>query len=577
MGQPTCRRIMLLPQDGGSDGDDSITQDYTTDDAGSDDSCESDTSSVDVEREEGLRRLVERLGMWGADMEALPWHARWDLREGHDRPTEFKEFVQWQLRQAPDIKLFDIIECLKSDVVCARGLLNSLTVHVMPTTRALARRRLQYGSYVPTIHEGSLLRIDDVGFWKPILPLPPRQPCLRFPPWESIDKVKMDFHWCGVPDLAGLVAADEGDPDEGSRQLLGLLHVLHYLSLARDEHEVFTTAVGRALVKRSWQQVRWYYWVHTFTGVLFIVLLGVVAAASKEERDHVSRAHALLTFVMFLMSTGSFLGDLAELWSFELEFGRRYFKRNFFVWNLLCLGAETIVFAIQCHILWCYATGSNMTFPGFLPYTFRASLLTFVAIFKFYMFSIYIMIFDIFAHSIVPAYLALTSFDSVAFLILLGLANVAATHGFWTLPTNMGILDAYQLMFRLATVGDSDAVIQTTEEGDGPSHIIKRIYVLFVLGIGSVCAMNLYFGILFNAYQKYKQRWVHHYLKWLAQMMIKFLLRLLFLNRLLRGDAGFEPTDPAEFNPLFKRADTQGQWIVWCPSAQPTVTTLGGW
>merc|ERR1712173_276808 len=98
----------------------------------------------------------------------------------------------------------------------------------------------------------------------------------------------------------------------------------------------------------------------------------------------------------------------------------------------------------------------------------------------------------------------------------------------------------------------------------GSCYYTVRIWVLFIIGFGTMCAMNLYIGVLCLSYDFYKQREEHYYNQFVVSVIKRFLARKCFMEGMIT----------CGLNTHWHPSNEDGIWIMWHPKESPASTSF---
>jgi len=340
------------------------------------------------------------------------------------------------------------------------------------------------------------------------------------------DKAFAEFHWSSA---VALVDFEDDSPQRTVEQLQLILA----FSKMDPQRKEFLTVMGRVILQAAGRRLRARNICLLGIDILSLILL--VALAERIRRRQIP--HLLILVCLALLSIFKLFDQCAEIIMCLKSFGFEVIRVYIRGWTSLLALAEVYTSIVMITMLICYRDSHSFEHSWF---DLHPVLLMFVVIIRWIQFLLSLLVSKYFGSTILPAFEAAISKESLRFLTFLLLILCASAHGYWSLPFG-GQRYFWEIlirMFRMEYVGDFDMqelegvhdhMNLTTGEinnGDGTEwHDGVRVMFIGCSMMTTIIAMNVYIGVVSKTYDALKQnsqRLVHHFR---AQMTLRQLLR----------------------------------------------------
>jgi len=224
-----------------------------------------------------------------------------------------------------------------------------------------------------------------------------------------------------------------------------------------------------------------------------------------------------------------------------IAFGLKGIRLYFRVWTSFLVLTEVYTSIVMITMLSCYPRNSYE-----FKYTwFNANpvLIMFVVVLRWTLLLISILESRFFGSTVLPAFQAAISKESLRFLTFLAVVLLATTHAYWSLPiaNENSLWEVITRMFRMEYVGDFDVnelegvesyADLTTGEINGGSatewHNGVRVMLVGCCLMTTIISLNVYIAVISNTYDKLKESSPQLLQHFRSQILLRQLLRRKF-------------------------------------------------
>lgn len=434
--------------------------------------------------------------------------------------------------------------------------------------------------------------------------LAPKNPSKEIWEFTSPTKVEVLFQWCGVSHLLS--------DDDHNFAIVGAL------SAQAVDAGVFSPVVSQVILDQNWRHGQIFFGLEQLLHFTAIVSMLIMVWRQKDGHsgsDAVQDSLILKHFqslprwleigiVMAINYWCLIMHSCLELAMAFIEFQpvrakaprdpRTWFGPYLTMWAMGMIFIEIVVCFNITGVLHDYRTtpeGQNYLARHPVYFAIVISL-------KWFQFLIGMLATKYFGTTVLPAFYAMKSKESVCFLIYMFMALLCMTHAYYSFPLaaddyeadpsmSMGMfLISFVRMFRLCILGDFDLwelegidpVFNFTErfenngnvaldepsdayQGGGEKAVIHndfRMVFMVVVLVTAVMMMNMYIGVLGKEYERFANRKVEMFAHQRAKVLVRFLLRRRFwvgLRQLVCpcspgrfGDSDDEESDDSDDN-----------------------------
>eukprot|EP00927_Polykrikos_kofoidii_P029672 TRINITY_DN25628_c0_g2_i1.p1 TRINITY_DN25628_c0_g2~~TRINITY_DN25628_c0_g2_i1.p1 ORF type:complete len:665 (-),score=115.15 TRINITY_DN25628_c0_g2_i1:91-2085(-) len=388
-------------------------------------------------------------------------------------------------------------------------------------------------------------------------------------PWAAkilgAGMVEIKVQWCAATHLMGC-----GPPGEETSGTLATklacsqIEILRAVVNSNGDPCPLSTVLGRAIVYRAWQEVVTVMTILNFADAIGLLLFFLIV---KDFRNLVDQGEnhgndapdfdARNQIKLLMLAAFSFytiVAKIVEIYQSMRVFGPLAGLWVYFTfWNSIFFGVEVFNSMIVLIPIVVISFTEHATVSMFLhehPVFFALSVF-----FRWAHFLMSLLSLESLGQTVLPAFHAATSYDSVMFVTFLTFAVLGATHSYWVLPIpdNLKYFDTFIKIFRLSALGDFDMndleglnqVITPQKDNygnsvkmlmdpepdtqdTGPYHYGVRYLFVILSIVFSIMMMNVYIGLLSTEYDRAKKNSKAVLLKFRARLVIPIMLRRIF-------------------------------------------------
>jgi len=346
----------------------------------------------------------------------------------------------------------------------------------------------------------------------------------------SGDKTFIDFHWSGAVKLVEF-------EDSTRQRAIEQLQLLSAFANMHPQSKEFVTVIGQLILQEAHYRLYSRALCMRSNEFASLVLLWVFSA---DVRQSIVPPLGVLV-VLAVLSCVKLMDQFGEILMGFRAFGLKGIRVYFRVWTSFLVLTEVYTSIVMIAMLSCYPTHAYD-----FKYTWFDSnpvLIMFVVVLRYVQFLLSILVSGFFGSTILPAFQAAISKESLRFLSFLVLILFASAHGYWSLPIagEDSFLEVLVRMFRMEYVGDfnmhelegvSDVMNLTTGEiNEGSStewHNGVRVMFVGCSMMTTIISLNVYIGVISNTYDELKENSQQLLQHFRSQINLRQLLRRKF-------------------------------------------------